>query len=303
MAGFSYTRCPTSVHSPALRRTRDREFKREREGLTRIRHKAGTKSARRVVIESRTQTVGLRPGPDGNPPVGAFLFLGHQKRRRHETSDKEVRMLRGLVKLVRGIVAIGAGVLGALVGNGLAGEDLNCPSSPVDHLRRPQCRQLLANVFDCRSLRHRRSSQARKNIFHSREQMGRVGDAPALFKSSTAQERRRMTSRTFSERCWSWRPLFWIRCSTSLIRSHCRLSPNRAWPCVTDLRSSSPEVSGVTGNARSVPRITFAAVFSATPSPPSPATDSSQSEKKSQKALPHPEQVPWALSSSPRPLA
>jgi hypothetical protein len=45
----------------------------------------------------------------------------------------------------------------------LVGE-LRTPPSPADHLGRPQCRQLLANGFDCQVLSHGRSSQARKNI-------------------------------------------------------------------------------------------------------------------------------------------
>jgi hypothetical protein len=41
-----------------------------------------------------------------------------------KTSDKEVRMLKGLVKLVGGIVAIGAGVFAAVAGTGIAGDGL-----------------------------------------------------------------------------------------------------------------------------------------------------------------------------------
>jgi hypothetical protein len=41
-----------------------------------------------------------------------------------KTSDKEVQMLQGLLKLVGGVVAIGAGVLAAVAATGLAGDGL-----------------------------------------------------------------------------------------------------------------------------------------------------------------------------------
>jgi hypothetical protein len=53
---------------------------------------------------------------------GVF-FLGHE-RRRQEDERQGGYMLQGLLKLVGGVVAIGAGVLGAVVGTGLAGDGL-----------------------------------------------------------------------------------------------------------------------------------------------------------------------------------
>jgi hypothetical protein len=37
-------------------------------------------------------------------------------------------------------------------------------SAPMDHLGRPQWRELLANGFDCQDLRQGRSSHVRKSI-------------------------------------------------------------------------------------------------------------------------------------------
>src|SRR5262249_16226614 len=58
----------------------------------------------------------------GMVPSRAAFFSAHEKSPPWMARDKEVRMLRGIAKLVAGVVLVGVGILGALAATGLAGD-------------------------------------------------------------------------------------------------------------------------------------------------------------------------------------